>query len=87
MKPVLPKSWRWEGERSGRVVIGGEDKKVVKIGRYTVRTDDEACAIKRIHVIGDTVLLLSDSPEFPLVLAPATDLVELIIASEPVQWS
>ena len=34
----------------GRVVIDSDDKRVVKKGGYTVRTDDEAWAIRRIYI-------------------------------------
>jgi len=32
-----------------------EDKKVVKKHSYIVRADDEACTIKRINLLGDTI--------------------------------
>jgi len=59
-------------------LIDRADKEVVKKSIYAVRTDDGACAIKRIHVLDNIVLLLSKNPDSPLVLAPTTDLNELI---------
>jgi len=70
----------YKGEdRRWSCVIDSGDKKVVKRVSYAERTDDEACTIKRIHILDDNILLLSDSPEFTPVLAPTTDLGELII--------
>lgn len=44
-----------------------------------MRLGHDQCAIKRIHILEETILLLSDNPDFPPVLACSTDLDELII--------
>ncbi|MBW2073919.1 MAG: hypothetical protein JRI58_04100 [Deltaproteobacteria bacterium] len=50
-----------------------------------MRTNDGACAIKRIHIIDNTVLLLSNNPDSSPVLAPTTVFDELIISH--IIWS
>lgn len=67
------------------VIIDRDDKKLVKKGIYAARLEDDHCAIKRIHVLDDTILLLSDNPGFPPMLAHTTDLDKLIVGR--VIWS
>ena len=61
------------------VVIDRNDKKITKKGIYAVRIDDEYCAIKRIHILEDTVFLLSDNRNYPPVLTRTSDPDHLIV--------
>jgi hypothetical protein len=47
-----------------------DDKRAAKNEIYAVRCGDNECTIKRIHIIKDSVLLLSDNKEFRLYLHP-----------------
>ena len=67
------------------VIIDRKDKKVFKKGIYAVRLGDDECAIKRIHVLDNAILLLSDNPNYPPVLAHTSNLDELIIGR--IIWS
>lgn len=67
------------------VVIDKGDKTLVKKGSYAARLGDDECAIKRIYILKNTILLLSDNPAYAPMLAHTTDLDELIIGL--VIWS
>ena len=68
------------------VIIDRSDKRITKKGIYAVRIDDEYCAIKRIHILEDTVFLLSDNRDYSPVVARATDLDHLIIGRVIWYW-
>ena len=67
------------------VILDLDDKRVERKGIYGVRTGGDGCAVKRIHVTGDVVLLLSDNPEYAPERAETNDMETLIIGR--VVWS
>ena len=77
MIPVLPPG--------AIVILDLDDKHLERRAIYGVRTEDGGCAVKRIHITQDTVLLLSENPEYGPEKAHTSDPEALIIGR--VIWS
>jgi transcriptional regulator with XRE-family HTH domain len=67
------------------VILDLDDKHLERRAIYGVRTEDGGCAVKRIHITSDTVLLLSENPEYGPEKAHTSDPEALIIGR--VIWS
>lgn len=68
------------------VILDRDDRIIKKKGVYCVRTERETCAVKRVHKMNDTILLLSDNPEYLPMKAYTNDTDELIIGRVIWYW-
>jgi phage repressor protein C with HTH and peptisase S24 domain len=68
------------------VIIDRNDKEVSKRGIYAVRTGDDECAVKRVRILNGIILFASDNPDYDPLLAPTTDLDQLIIGRVIWYW-
>lgn len=68
------------------LILDRNDKEISRQGIYAVRTGNDECAVKRIHVLDGHILLCSDNPEYPPLLAPTTESEQLIIGRAIWTW-
>ena len=68
------------------LIIDRNDKIVTKKGIYAVRTGQDECAVKRIHLLDEVVLLCSDNLDYQPFLATTSDLEQLIVGRVIWAW-
>jgi len=68
------------------LIVDRNDKEISRKGIYAVRTGSDECAVKRVHVFDGHVLLFSDNPDFPPLMAPTTDVDQLVIGRVIWTW-
>ncbi len=68
------------------LVVDRNDKEILRKGIYAVRLENEECAVKRIHVLDGSVLLCSDNIDYLPLLAPTTDMDQLIVGRVIWAW-
>ncbi|MFA5261643.1 MAG: XRE family transcriptional regulator [Candidatus Omnitrophota bacterium] len=68
------------------LIIDRNDKEIIRKGVYAVRTGNDECAVKRVHISDNAILLSSDNPDYPPFLAPTTEIDELIVGRVIWTW-
>ena len=69
------------------VIIDHSDRVLSPAGIYAVRTDADACAIKRVRIHQGKFVLLSDNPEYPPEISDFTDIDSLLVGRVIWSWT